>query len=119
MDPLDLTSEWSERARLFRDHAQESVALAYENCAADLTQRFQEWALEGLTLEQAAEESGYSYSALQKMTSTGDLLNVGEKGSPRLRRGDLPKKASKPGLTLEDGEPDLAGEVLGRRLSRV
>src|SRR5438128_1368457 len=41
----------------------------------------------------------------------GTLPNVGKKGAPRVRRGDLPKK---PGGSGEPrgGEPDLAGRVL-------
>src|SRR6266571_7269591 len=48
--------------------------------------------LEALTLEQAERESGYSYSALQKMVATGRLRNVGAPHRPRVQRGDLPKK---------------------------
>lgn len=48
--------------------------------------------LEALTLEAAERESGYGYSALQKMVADGRLENVGVKGRPRVRRCDLPKK---------------------------
>lgn len=46
-----------------------------------------------LTLGEASAESGYSVDHLQRLVSSGDLPNAGEKGRPRIRRADLPKKA--------------------------
>jgi hypothetical protein len=46
------------------------------------------------------------------MVSNGELTNVGEKGSPRVRRRDLPKKPTRQQPELEEDGPDLAGEVL-------
>lgn len=72
--------------------------------------------LEALTLEQAAQESGYSYSQLQKLLAGGTLPNVGAKNHPRVRRGALPRK---PGTQQPDdgGEPQLAVLVgTGRRV---
>ena len=67
------------------------------------------------TLEQAAVESGYSYSALQKMVADGELMNVGKKGAPRIRRGDLPKKAARPRRPVASptspSPPALAGRL--------
>ena len=34
--PTTLSSRWRTRAKLFRDHADESVARAYEKCASEL-----------------------------------------------------------------------------------
>jgi len=45
-----------------------------------------------LTLSEAALESGYSESHLRHRISDGEIQNAGRKGSPRIRRGDLPKK---------------------------
>jgi hypothetical protein len=67
-----------------------------------------EWELEALTLEEAVKESGYTYSALQKKVG-GEIENVGSKGSPRIRRQDLPMKGGR------GGEPDLAGAILANR----
>ena len=67
--------------------------------------------LQELTLGDAAEESGYSYSAIQKMVASGELSNLGDKGNPRVRRGDLPRKPIAP--PAQSGEPDLAGMILG------
>lgn len=49
---------------------------------------------EPLTLREAAETSGYSYGSLEHMVRQGVLPNAGEKGRPRVRRRDLPRKPS-------------------------
>lgn len=47
-----------------------------------------------LTLAQARAVSGYSDRALREMIATGKLENVGRKHAPRVRAGDLPRKAA-------------------------
>ena len=74
--PTTLSSLWRIRAKLFRDHADESVARAYEKCAEELEQTLREWESEALTLDEAAEESGYSYSSLEKKVRSGKIPNV-------------------------------------------
>ena len=71
--------------------------------------------MEALTLGQAAGESGYTYSALEKMLRRGELPNVGERGSPRVRRGDLPRKAAR---QHSGDQPDLAERVLAGRAAQ-
>lgn len=48
---------------------------------------------EALTLKQAADETGYSDDYLGRLVRDGKLENVGRKNAPRVRRGDLPRKA--------------------------
>ncbi len=67
-----------------------------------------------LTLQQAADESGFSYGHMQRLVSEGELENVGAPGSPRVRRGDLPRKPCRP----ENGQAELADEILARRTGR-
>lgn len=113
-DPLrDLAETWREEAALFRQRGLDGHARVAESYAADLEERLRQWRLEALTLEEATAESGYSYSALQKRVASGDLPNAGEKGSPRIRRCDLPQKGGSP--CLEADEPDISGEILTRR----
>ena len=100
---------------MLRRRGAEQSAVLLESCAEDLEEALTEAALEALTLQQAADESGYSYSALQKMVATGKLSNVGDKNRPRVRRGDIPHKIQKRTLQALDGEPDLAGQVLANR----
>ncbi len=63
------------------------------------------WLYELLTLEQAADESGQSYSTLQKKVRAGNITNAGSKHPPRVRRCDLLQPPHSTG-------PDLAGLVL-------
>jgi hypothetical protein len=87
------------------------VAQAIRDCADELDTAITEWQLEALTLEQATRESGYSYGGLQRLVAEGKLENVGEEGSPRVRRADLPRKPR----ALSNGQPDPIGEILAKR----
>lgn len=46
-----------------------------------------------LTLEEAARRSGYHAGHLGRLLRQGKLLNAGRKYAPRIRAGDLPKRA--------------------------
>jgi hypothetical protein len=109
-----LTARWRSEAAILRRRGASAQADTLESCAAELEEYEREWSLEALTLEQAVGESGYSYSALEKMVRRGELANAGEWGSPRLRRGDLPRKPTRPGLQAV-GPPEIAEQVLGGR----
>src|SRR5688500_7915434 len=87
-----LVSKWRAIAVNFRTYCASPYAELIEQLAAELEAVVREQELEELSLEAAERESGYSYSALQKMVASGKLANVGEKGRPRVRRRDLPKK---------------------------
>ena len=52
--PTTLSSLWRIRAKLFRDHAGESVARAYEKCAEELDDALQEQDEQLLDLQEAA-----------------------------------------------------------------
>ena len=86
------------------------MADVLESVANDHEQALNDWHTEELTLHQASDESGFSYSRLQQMKS----LNVGSTGSPRIRRCDLPRKARRSGPQLA---PDLADEILNSKLA--
>ena len=88
---------------------------ALESCADELEAALRQHEQEALTLQEASEESGYSYSALQKMVATGKLARVGNKHTPRVRRRDLPRKARQHLSDQLDGEPDLAARILASR----
>ena len=110
-----LAARWRADAAVLRHRGAELQAEVLEQCAAELEADERERALEALTLERAALESGYSYSQLQKLVASGHLANVGDKHRPRVRRGELPRK---PGRVEHEGEPDLAALVQGRRGAR-
>lgn len=107
-----LPAQWRREAALLRRRGAAAQAETLESCAVELEAWEHQRALETLTLEEAEHESGYSYSALEKMVRRGELENVGEKGRPRVRRGDLPRK-------VRHEAPDLAGPVLDGRAARA
>ena len=59
-----------------------------------------------LNLREAAETSGYNEDTLGRMIRDGRLTNHGRQGAPRVKRGDLPKKA--PALTGESAVVSLS-----------
>ncbi len=109
----ELAEGWRADAVVLRKRGATAQAEALESCVADHEQVLNDWHTEQLTLAQAAEESGYSYSALQQMKN----LNVGTSGAPRLRRCDLPRKPQRSGPRLATGQPDIADEILTSKLA--
>ena len=117
MIPVDLAADWrAEANELRRRFGAEEQALTLEACADDLDETWRIWQTEPLTLEEAAEESGYSYSSLEKRVRSGEIPNIGEPGAPRVQRQDLPRKTPTRRFELETGEPDLVGEILAGKL---
>ena len=107
----ELADGWRAEAVVLRKRGATAQAEVLESCVADHEQVLDAWRTEELTLNQAAEESGYSYSALQQMKD----LHVGTSGSPRLRRCDLPRRPSRSSPRLANGPPDLADEILASK----
>lgn len=99
-----------------REYGGDSIARTLDQAAKIMEWAQMVWDNEPLTLQQAAEESGYSYSALEKKLASGELENVGEKGRPRLRRGDSPRKGLPPYRAERPGEPDPVGDLFLRKL---
>ncbi len=88
-----LSARWRTRAKLFRDHAEEPLALAYEACATELDKALQEQDDRLLSLQEAAELSGYSADHLGRLVRDGRIPNAGRLGSPRIAYRDLPRKS--------------------------
>ncbi len=112
----DLPKAWREKATEFRRLRGEDQAVTLEYCADDLEETWRIWQTEPLSLDEAAEESGYSYSSLEKRVRSGEIPNIGKLGAPRVQRQDLPRKTPTRRFELESGEPDLAGEILAGKL---
>ena len=89
------------------------MADVLESVANDHEQTLDAWFAEELTLRQAEQESGFSYSRLQQMKD----INVGSAGNPRFRRCDLPRKARRARPVIAGGQPDLADEILTSKLA--
>lgn len=98
MRPADLPTAWRERAaELRRWAAAEGAARALEAAAAELETALRAADDEPLTLSEAARESGYSVRRLRELIAEGRLPNAGRRGAPRIRRGDLPRRATTAG----------------------
>lgn len=106
-----LAGRWRQSAACLSDYGATEQAQSLLKCASELEATEREHALEALTIESAAAESGLSYSSLQKKLASGELENVGVKGSPRVRRGDLPNKGA------QRRSVSIADVVLARRIS--
>lgn len=112
-DPIEaLAARWRSDAETLRRYGQDGIADATEEHARELLAAWTEWETEALTLREASEESGYSYSRLQHLVSEGALANVGGEGAPRVRRCDLPRHPS--GEAAEQSSP-LASVIELRR----
>jgi len=89
-----LAQEWrSEAERLRSRYSLDDLAKLCDTHAAELQEAIREAASEELTLAQAARESGYSERRLRELVAEEKVPNAGELGRPRIRRGDLPRKA--------------------------
>ena len=100
----------------YRHRGQSTLADLLESVANDHEQALNGWNEEELTLQQAAEESGFSSSSLQQRVASGKILNAGQQGSPRIRRCDLPSKSRGSGPKAVEGPLDLADEILRSKL---
>jgi hypothetical protein len=103
----DLSAEWRKEAARLRGWGAVAQAEAIERCAGELEAKVREQELEAITLDEAVEWSGQSYSTIQKKVASGVLENVGRKHAPRVRRGDLPRK----GKRAED-EPSIIDALI-------
>ena len=106
----ELADRWlSEADKYEGDGALVRADALLRRVARELTETLGEWWTEPLGLQQAAEEAGLNYRALQKRIERRQVPNVGKKGAPLVRRCDLHGGG---GPMLQTGEPDLAEEVL-------
>ena len=111
----ELADGWRSEAAVLRKRGAPAQAEALESCATEHEQVLQEWQNEELSLHEAAEESGFSYSRLQQSKT----LHVGSAGSPRIRRCDLPSKPRRSRPKATEDPPDLADDILLSKLGGV
>lgn len=108
MLPTDLAEEFRMKAAQFLELGAEAQARTLEFCANRLEGYIREWEAEPLTLQEAAEESGYAPDHLSRLIREGTLPSAGEPYAPRIRRKDLPHKPghSPASMTGVDGPVD-------------
>jgi hypothetical protein len=102
----ELPDLWRKKAKELRPYTQ-SAATAFERAATELEQALNSYHHETLSLTEAARESGYSVEYLGRLVRHGMIPNPGKKGSPRIRRCDLPRK---PGGAAADAKPRTEGD---------
>ncbi len=88
-----LPTAWRERAELIRPYA-EPAAKAWDAAAEELEHQLRDREDELLNLTQASKECGYTPDWLGRLIRRERLDNYGRSGAPKVRRGDLPKKAT-------------------------
>ncbi len=93
--PGGLPGIWCDRAAQLRRWGAEGPARAFEEAAAELEAALRAAADEALTLAEAAAESGYSERRLRELIHDGELPQAGQRGRPRVRRADLPRKSGR------------------------
>jgi hypothetical protein len=91
--PGALAGLWRERATMLRRHGADAPATTLEAVAGELEASIRAAAETALSLADAASESGFSADHIRHLVSSGAIPNAGRKGSPRVRRQDLPAKA--------------------------
>ncbi|MDQ6770200.1 MAG: hypothetical protein M3Z54_09455 [Gemmatimonadota bacterium] len=90
-----LRERWlARRDELHRLGALVHGARLCDELLADLEAATSHADAELLSLRRAAAESGYSADHLGRLLRAGTVANAGRPNAPRIRRGDLPRKAS-------------------------
>ena len=93
MLPADLPRAWLKLAEQQERLRADAQATILRFCAEELTQALAKENHEALTLQQAADESGYSPDHLGRLVREGKIPNAGRPNAPRIARRDLPQKA--------------------------
>jgi hypothetical protein len=92
-------NEWRAHADEIEPYAREAAA-AFRRAADQLERVLNNAALEALTLEEAAVESGYSADHLGRLLREEKIPNAGRTHAPRVLRRDLPRKPASARKTL-------------------
>ena len=112
MTPHDLVTHWRTQAAEIEPYAPHAAG-AFRRAADQLALALDSIALDALTLEEAAAESGYSADHLGRLLRDKKIPNAGRTHVPRIFRRDLPRKPAPPGKA-----PAPAGNVQGGSLVR-
>ena len=109
-----LLRKWSEEEALYTRRGLTELAALMASIAEEVQSESERFLDEALTLAEAAEIAGYSYSRMEGLVRVGELPNAGEKGRPRVRRRDLPRK---PSGTVSDGSLSSTIQRANRKTS--
>jgi hypothetical protein len=115
LSPALLPTRWRSVAAELRAYGADSTATTLERVAAELDAALRSAADTPLTLIEAAHESGYSADYLGRLIAKGSIENIGRKNAPKIRRGDLPRKAG----ALPPAASGDSFSLVRRRLARA
>ena len=110
-----LPGQWREEADLLRRRGAAPLAICMESMAVDLESRIRQWLEQDLSIQEAAEESGYSEDHLRRLVRNEVLPDnrpPGSEGEIRIRRCDLPRKPKRNGAVMS--VVDSFADELGR-----
>ena len=110
-----VVGEWTPEVVQMRRRGQRETAALLESLCVELQDHADQWLDQHMTLAEAAETSGVSYSTLQYLVAAGDIVNAGHRGRPRVRRRDLPyRRTDRDSLIrpTDDVGEELIDEVL-------
>ena len=97
---LNLARKWREEALPLEErYIDPRVAELFRLHARELEEAVQDAEEEVLTIGEAAGTSGNSVDHIRHLVAEGKIPNIGVRGSPRVRRGDLPLKSGPRGRT--------------------
>jgi hypothetical protein len=91
--PTALIVQWRERAQVLHAEGCSGVAAARERCANELEALLHTIDTEALSIDQAADEGGYSAEHLRRLLRKAPALNAGRAGKPLILRRNVPRKA--------------------------
>jgi hypothetical protein len=95
ISPAELSETWRTLAAQLRSLGGDAQARTLEFCADQLIDAMLHRADELLSLQRAADESGYSLDHLSRLLRDGKIPNAGRRAKPLIRRRDLPVKSSR------------------------
>ena len=84
-----LAAQWRTEADHLRHRGADAFARLLESCADDLEGAVTEWALEQLSVPEAAAETGKSKSQIWRDVQEGRLAKVDDGGPIRVKRSDV------------------------------
>lgn len=106
MTPRELVTSWRAQAAQLEAFGPDRAAAALLAAADELEKALAVETEELLTLRAAARRCGYSEDHLGRLVKAGRLANYGAPGAPRVKAGELPRKAT----IASDGNTTVSSE---------
>jgi len=95
VSPSEFVTKWADEAHAMRNRgALVNGAALLEEVLRDFEAATSDFQAETLSLGNAARESGYSVDYLGRLVREGRIPNAGRPNAPKIKRSDLPRKAS-------------------------